>query len=69
VANSTEGASPDLLRKNTRSYLDRLERERFFGIVAVRYEAGIPVHIRTEQSILPNKLQNGDTINATRNSQ
>jgi hypothetical protein len=32
-----------LLRRNTRSYLNRIESERFYGIVALRYEAGAPI--------------------------
>ena len=32
-----------LLRRNTRSYLNRIESERFYGIVALRYEAGAPM--------------------------
>jgi hypothetical protein len=65
MPNLTENTPPEVLRKNTRSFLDRKERERFYGVIAVRYENGIPVHIRAEESILPHKLE---TPNAPRNS-
>jgi hypothetical protein len=38
------------------AFLDRLEREHFYGIIAVRYENGKAVHIRREESILPAHL-------------
>jgi hypothetical protein len=56
MTNKFSGADPALLRRNTRAYLDRIERSDWRGVVAVRYENGVPVHIRAEQSILPNNL-------------
>ena len=57
------GVDPASLRRRTRAFLDRKESERFFGVVAVRYENGIPVHIRAEESILPNNLPSGEPNN------
>jgi hypothetical protein len=62
MPNPTGSASPDV-RRSVRAYLDRLERERFYGIVAVRYEAGNPVHIRREESILPTNLPTTENPN------
>ena len=47
MTNKISGADPALLRRNTRAYLDRIERSDWHGVVAVRYEAGVPVHIRS----------------------
>lgn len=54
--------------RSVREFLDRLEQERFFGIVSVRYENGKAVHIRREESILPTNLTENPN-HVARNSQ
>lgn len=62
--------SPDAVRRSVRAYLDRLEKEQFYGTVSVRYEAGTAVHIRREESILPSNINITETPNnVNRNSQ
>jgi len=51
-------SSPTALNPNRaiRTFMDRLERQRFYGTVTVRYENGTAVHVRREESILPSKI-------------
>jgi hypothetical protein len=54
--------------RSVRAFLDRLEREHFYGIVAVRYENGNAVHIRREESILPTHLMENPETHESNNS-
>jgi hypothetical protein len=40
----------------TLELLQRLQAERFFGAVTVKFEAGRVVHIKLEKNIKPNDL-------------
>jgi len=62
-------ATPDTIRRSVRAYLDRIEREHFYGVVALRYENGNAVHVRREESILPANLPTEIPNNVQRNSQ
>jgi hypothetical protein len=55
-------SSPNTLNPNRaiRTFLDRIERQRFFGTVTVRYENGTAMHVRREESILPSKITESD---------
>jgi hypothetical protein len=55
--------------RSVRAYLDRLERERFYGVLSVRYENGNAVHIRREESILPANLPTEIPNHEQRNQQ
>jgi hypothetical protein len=55
--------------RSVRAFLDRLEREHFYGVVAVRYENGNAVHVRREESILPANLSTENPNNEQRNQQ
>jgi hypothetical protein len=37
-------------------YLSRLDRERFWGSLTIKFEAGRIVHIRREQNLKPEEL-------------
>ena len=50
MPNLTAPANPN---RSIHTYLDQIEREHFYGTVTVRYENGIAVHVRREESILP----------------
>jgi hypothetical protein len=38
------------------AFLDRAERDKFYGSITVRYEAGRPMTIRREETILAKDL-------------
>ena len=62
-------ATPDTIRRSVRAYLDRIEREHFYGVVELRYENGNAVHVRREESILPVNLPTENPNNDQRNQQ
>ena len=62
-------ATPDTIRRSVRAYLDRIEREHFYGVVALRYENGNAVHVRREESILPVNLPTENPNHEQRNQQ
>ena len=55
-AASTPGGSANQI---IHDFINSMARQRFFGTISVRFEDGIPVHIRREESLPVGKVGAG----------
>ena len=44
------------VNRNVHGLLNRAERSHFYGTITIRYENGYAVHVRREESILPDRI-------------
>jgi hypothetical protein len=44
-------------------FMERLSRERFYGALTLKYEAGRLIHIRKEENLKPSELLSGTPEN------